>query len=123
MINFINTPANNVSQAQNIVFHASLRLDEGVTVLNSLDGGKWQSENRYSTNHILAWNKHFEIVIRVLPNGYEVQLDRHPIGIFYHRHPMNLVKFIRIYGKVEIQHFSIGNDITGPINQGSGFWY
>lgn len=86
-----------------VVFHTSIRLKEKIIVRNSFINGKWGKEERGGRFEI-SHNTHFEVTFLPESEHYRIEINNKKLGLFRHRLPLHLVKFIRVSGQVKIDH-------------------
>ena len=83
-----------------VPLHVSVRFDEGKIVLNTMQGGQWGKEERYSNK--LEKGDEFEIRIRVHDDKYEITQNHKHLADFKHRLGFNSLDYFQIKGDVTL---------------------
>uniref|UniRef100_A0AAX7SQC8 Galectin n=1 Tax=Astatotilapia calliptera TaxID=8154 RepID=A0AAX7SQC8_ASTCA len=91
------------SESSDIALHFNPRFDgRDKVVFNTCQNGSWGSEDKI---HKMPFRKgeHFEMVIIVTLQGYQIKVNGIDFHIFQHRIPMEQVRGLQIAGDVSIQ--------------------
>uniref|UniRef100_A0A669D1L4 Galectin n=1 Tax=Oreochromis niloticus TaxID=8128 RepID=A0A669D1L4_ORENI len=91
------------SESSDIALHFNPRFDGwDKVVFNTCQNGSWGSEDKI---HKMPFRKgeHFEMVIIVTLQGYEIKVNGIDFHTFQHRIPMEQVRGLQIAGDVSIQ--------------------
>uniref|UniRef100_A0AAZ1XZN5 Galectin n=1 Tax=Oreochromis aureus TaxID=47969 RepID=A0AAZ1XZN5_OREAU len=91
------------SESSDIALHFNPRFDGwDKVVFNTCQNGSWGSEDKI---HKMPFRKgeHFEMVIIVTLQGYEIKVNGNDFHTFQHRIPMEQVRGLQIAGDVSIQ--------------------
>jgi len=96
---------------QQVPLHISVRLEEKQFVLNSLDGGTWGKEERFTCRY----KQGDEVDIRIRPreNKFEVFANLKQIGSFDYRQPISSISHVVINGDISLQNASMGGAYFG----------
>ncbi|XP_076748136.1 galectin-4 isoform X2 [Maylandia zebra] len=108
------------SESSDIALHFNPRFDgRDKVVFNTCQNGSWGSEDKI---HKMPFRKgeHFEMVIIVTLQGYQIKVNGIDFHIFQHRIPMEQVRGLQIAGDVSIQTI---NFIGGGMGGGMGGGY
>ncbi|XP_025753862.1 galectin-4 isoform X6 [Oreochromis niloticus] len=108
------------SESSDIALHFNPRFDGwDKVVFNTCQNGSWGSEDKI---HKMPFRKgeHFEMVIIVTLQGYEIKVNGIDFHTFQHRIPMEQVRGLQIAGDVSIQTI---NFIGGGMGGGMGGGY
>ncbi|XP_035766116.1 galectin-4-like [Neolamprologus brichardi] len=91
------------SESSDIALHFNPRFDgRDKVVFNTCQNGSWGSEDKI---HKMPFRKgeHFEMVIIVTLQGYQIKVNGNDFHTFQHRIPMEQVRGLQIAGDVSIQ--------------------
>ncbi|XP_026048034.1 galectin-4-like [Astatotilapia calliptera] len=107
------------SESSDIALHFNPRFDgRDKVVFNTCQNGSWGSEDKI---HKMPFRKgeHFEMVIIVTLQGYQIKVNGIDFHIFQHRIPMEQVRGLQIAGDVSIQTINfIGGGMGGGMGPG-----
>nr|XP_028597906.1 galectin-4 [Podarcis muralis] len=91
-----------MNDGADIALHFNPRFDgKDKVVLNTFQGGKWGKEEHHSMP--LQKGSHFEVIIVVNPDGYQILVNRNPFCTFGHRIPPERVQAVQANGDLELQ--------------------
>ncbi|KAM4605811.1 uncharacterized protein O3C94_023275 [Discoglossus pictus] len=95
-------------EGSDIAFHINPRFDgKDKVVFNSFLGGSWGGEEKKKHDFPFHRGRHFEMVIFVNPNCFQVNVNGSPFYEFSHRVPVETVDNVFVDGDLTIQSLNI----------------
>ena len=113
-IDFVNSPSLHCNQ--DVIFHVSIRPNDKVIVRNHYQNGSWAMEERYGPCRVKK-NETFEIVLLAEHQHYKIAVNGHHLGVFRHRLPLHLVRYVNVSGEVTLDHILLEQDQASSQNQ------
>uniref|UniRef100_A0A3B1KFJ3 Galectin n=1 Tax=Astyanax mexicanus TaxID=7994 RepID=A0A3B1KFJ3_ASTMX len=105
-----------------VAFHLNPRFDLWDKVIfNTFQNGSWEGEEK--VKHMpFRKGEHFELIIVVNSEGYQINVNGKDFYLFQHRMPLERVCFLQIGGDVAIDTINILGGMQGGMGgMGGGF--
>ncbi|VDN59696.1 unnamed protein product [Dracunculus medinensis] len=90
-----------IETSKAVILHVSVRFDEGKIVLNTMQNGDWEKEERHKNPFSKKGNE-FDLKIRAHVEKYEITANNVEIAEFKCRIPLSNVEFFAIHGDVKL---------------------
>lgn len=94
------------NDGDDIALHLSFRFPEGLVVLNTLQGGGWQHEERHHSLPV-AHGQHFQMLVYVQHDCFKIAFNGQHFADFHHRMPLEMISHVGAEGEVHV------NNVTG----------
>ncbi|XP_060549791.1 uncharacterized protein LOC117677719 isoform X2 [Pantherophis guttatus] len=93
-------------QGPDIPFHFNPRFSWwNKVVLNSFESGRWRKEEKRKMP--FRKGEHFKVIFMVTEAGYQILVNRKQFYVFRHRIPPQSVRFIKVFGDLELQSLNV----------------
>ena len=102
-----------MNSEQDVIFHVSVRPNDKVIVRNHYQNGAWATEERSGPCPVRK-NETFEIILHAEHQHYIIAVNGHHLGVFHHRLPLHLVRYVNVSGEVTLDHILLEQVAATP---------
>lgn len=96
------------STGDDVALHITYSRGSRNIILNSFERGHWGAEEQFNASFIQEQTP-FEIRVTAHPDRFEVFVDDIKLADFFHRLPLQAVRFVCIAGGISLQLVDVGN--------------